>query len=64
MADVVSLKDFKKPSNKERARRRTMCRSGFHKWQVDQKKQFDVQRGKLVTIRRCRRCGETKVTAD
>jgi len=64
MADVVSLKDFKKPSNKEKARRRTMCRNGCHKWQADQKKQFDGKRGKLVTIQRCRRCGETKVTAD
>jgi hypothetical protein len=64
MADVVSLKDFKKSSNKERARRRTMCRSGFHKWTVDQQKQFDVKRGRLVTIRRCRRCGEVRVSAD
>lgn len=56
--------DFKRPSNKERARRRTLCDSGFHKWAVDQKKQFDVKQGRLVTIHRCRRCGATKVTAD
>ncbi len=55
---------FKKPSLKERARGRTLCKSGFHKWVIDQKKQFDVKRGKLVTIHRCKRCGETKVTAD
>lgn len=55
---------FKRPSNKERARQRTMCGRGFHKWEVDKKKQFDVKRGKLVTIRRCRRCGVTRVTAD
>ena len=55
---------FKKPSLKERARGRTLCKSGFHKWVIDQKKQFDVKRGRLVTIHRCKRCGETKVTAD
>ena len=55
---------FKKPSNKERARRRTLCDSGFHKWAVDNKKQFDVKQGRLITIRRCTRCGATKVTAD
>jgi hypothetical protein len=64
MGDVVDLKNLKRPSNKEKARRKTMCRSGFHKWEVDQKKQFDVKQGRLVTIRRCRRCGETRVTAD
>ncbi|TVS08765.1 MAG: hypothetical protein EA417_22080 [Gammaproteobacteria bacterium] len=55
---------FKKRSLKERARGRTLCNSGFHKWVIDQKKQFDVKRGKLVTIHRCKRCGATKVTAD
>lgn len=51
---------FKRPSLKEKARGRTLCDSGFHKWQIDQKKQFDVKRGKLVTIRRCARCGATR----
>ncbi len=55
---------FKKPSQRERARRTTLCRSGFHKWEVDKKKQFDVKQGKLITIRRCRHCGATKVTGD
>lgn len=61
MSNVVP---FKKPSRKERARGRTLCDSGFHKWVIDRKKQFDVKRGKLVTVHRCSRCGETKVTAD
>lgn len=54
---------FKKPSNKERGRRRTLCDSGFHKWTIDKKKQFDVKQGRLVTVRRCTRCGVSKVTA-
>jgi len=42
----------------------TLCRAGFHKWVVDQKKQFDVKLGKLVTVRRCDRCGARKTTLD
>lgn len=61
MSNVVP---FKKPSNKERARRRTLCDSGFHKWVIDRERQFDVKRGRLVTVRKCRRCGMTRVTAD
>lgn len=58
MSNVVP---FRKPSNTERAHARTMCGSGFHKWVIDKKKQFDVKRGKLVTVKRCRRCGEVTV---
>lgn len=61
MGDVLK---FKKPSLKERARGRTLCNSGFHKWAIDKKKQFDSRQGKLVTVRRCERCGQTKVTAE
>lgn len=60
MGDVVR---FKKPSKKEVARGKTLCSRGFHKWVIDQKKQFDVQQGKLITIRRCKRCGVSKTTA-
>jgi len=54
---------FKKPSLKEKARGKTLCGRGFHKWMIDQAKQFDVKQGKLITIHRCKRCGETKTTA-
>jgi len=56
--------EFRKPSLQDKARGRTLCDSGFHKWQIDQNKQFDVKRGKLVTIRRCSRCGKTKTSLD
>jgi len=56
--------EFRKPSLKAKARGKTLCGSGFHKWRIDGKKQFDVKQGKLVTIRRCERCGETKTTLD
>jgi hypothetical protein len=50
---------FKKPV----AAAKGMCRHGFHRWQIVQEKQFDVQQGKLVTVWRCERCQEQKVTA-
>ena len=60
MGDVVK---FKRPDRKEKARGKTLCSRGFHKWVIDKKKQFDVKQGKLITIHRCSRCGETRTTA-
>ena len=59
MGDVVR---FRKPSLKKKAAEKTLCGHGFHKWAPDAKKQFDVKRGKLVTMHRCTRCGATKTT--
>lgn len=42
---------------------KTLCRSGFHKWQIVTEKTFDVRRGLLVTAYKCVRCGEEKVEA-
>lgn len=60
MGDVVR---FKKPSQKDRARGKTLCTRGFHKWVVDKDKQFEVKQGRLVTIHRCKRCGVTRTSA-
>lgn len=60
LGDVVR---FKRPSRKEVARGKTLCASGFHKWNIDQSKQFDVKQGKLVTVEKCSRCGLTRSTA-
>ena len=54
MGDVVP---FKRKSPKERAKGKTLCRRGLHKWAVDQHTRFDVSEGRLVTIKRCERCG-------
>jgi hypothetical protein len=56
MGNVIA---FKKPV----AAAKGMCRHGFHRWQIVQEKQFDVQQGKLVTVWRCERCQVQKVTA-
>lgn len=66
--NVVEFKPRSKTSEaREKTRRnqgKTLCSRGFHKWVIDQKKQFDVKLGKLITVRRCSRCGVQKVTAD
>ncbi len=61
MGDLVK---FKRPSLKQKAQGRTLCNAGFHKWQLDQRKQFDVRQGRLVSVRRCQRCGLSKTTLD
>lgn len=58
MGDVVR---FKRPKVSEKHKGKTLCRSGFHKWEIVKEKQFDVKGGKLVTLFECMRCGKTKV---
>ncbi len=53
LADILP---FKKPTLKERARQRTLCSRGFHKWEIERQRHFDVRRGKLITVYRCTRC--------
>ena len=52
-SNVISLKKVKQ----RRAEGKTLCSSGFHKWQVLAEKRFDVKQGKLVSTQRCQRCG-------
>ncbi|HEY7885763.1 MAG TPA: hypothetical protein VIC08_12540 [Cellvibrionaceae bacterium] len=60
MTNVIA---FKRPSLKQKHKGKTLCRSGFHKWQVVTAQQFDVKQGRLVTRYKCARCGEEKVEA-
>lgn len=71
MSDVVSIEEAArrraardKANRKDKARGNTLCRRGFHKWQVNQSKQFDVKQGRLVTIRECERCGMRRTHLD
>jgi hypothetical protein len=57
MGDVLP---FKKPKVSEKHKGNTLCRRGFHKWEIQKEKQFDVKLGRLVTVYRCRRCGKTQ----
>ena len=54
---VVKLRD----ARRLRADHKTLCRSGFHKWQVETNGRFDVKQGKLLTVEHCHRCGEQRV---
>jgi hypothetical protein len=60
MGDVIR---FKKPKAAEKARGKTLCREGFHRWVVGKEKQFDVRQGRLVTVYRCSRCGAVRTRA-
>lgn len=61
MGDVVR---FKKPRAQDLHKGKTLCRSGFHKWEVDKGKPFAVKNGKLLTVYRCQRCGKTRTKAE
>jgi hypothetical protein len=60
LTEPTDLNKFKKRRNKTRAKGKTMCKSGFHQWEFDGKKQFDVKQGKLISRQTCRRCGLTR----
>ena len=61
--DMGQVIKFKPPSLKEKAEGKTLCKSGFHKWKVITERKFDVMQGKLVTLRRCARCGKESTKA-
>jgi hypothetical protein len=62
MADILPFKRpavrSKRPSEIHKGK--TLCESGFHKWEISKDKQFDSRQGKLVTLYVCQRCGATK----
>jgi len=60
MGDVIP---FKKPKLQEKFQGRALCQRGFHKWQVEKSRRFDVKQGKLLTLYTCARCGATKTEA-
>lgn len=60
MGEVIP---FRRPSAAERHKGKSLCRDGFHKWEVVTEKQFDVKQGRLVTVYECARCKKRKVKA-
>lgn len=52
MGDVIPFAKLK-PARKST----TLCKSGFHRWEIDRNTRFDVKKGGLVTVYRCSRCG-------
>ena len=60
VSQPTDLNKFRKQRRQQKAKGKTLCNSGFHKWEFDGAKQFDVKQGKLVSIERCQRCGATR----
>jgi len=60
---MVDILLFRKPKAAEKARGKTLCKRGFHKWVIDKDKRFDSRQGRLVTDYRCDRCGVVRTTA-
>lgn len=60
MGEVIA---FKRPGLQEKQKGKTLCKSGFHKWEVVKGNPFDTKSGKLVTRYRCNRCGATRIEA-
>jgi hypothetical protein len=57
MSNVINLKKAKQ----KRADGKTLCVSGFHKWELQSGRRFDVKQGRLVSTERCKRCGEERI---
>jgi len=57
MTNVINLKKAKQ----KRAEGKTLCSSGFHKWDLLSSRRFDVKQGRLVSTERCTRCGEERI---
>lgn len=57
MSNVINLKKAKQ----KRADGKTLCSSGFHKWELLSSRRFDVKQGLLVNAERCKRCGEERI---
>jgi hypothetical protein len=57
VGDIIA---FKRPGLKEKQKGRTLCNSGFHKWELVTGTPFDVKSGKLVNRYRCPRCGASR----
>ena len=60
MGDIVQ---FKKPRAKDKHKGKTLCKSGFHKWEVDKNKPFETRQGKLLSRYVCLRCSKVKTEA-
>lgn len=58
--NIIQFRKAKSERTQKRAEGKTLCDSGFHKWQVVKQSQFDVKLGKLVTVEQCQRCGQRR----
>ena len=60
MSNITRLDLFKKQQLKKKNKANTLCKSGFHKWEIIHKEHFDIKKGQLITTYQCRFCKITK----
>lgn len=63
MGKIIKGK-FGQAAQLNKIKRSSLCQHGHHQWVIDTNKQFDVKQGKLITTRRCSKCGKTRNSAD
>lgn len=63
LSDMNNILPFKKPRPSEKHKGKTLCKSGFHQWEIVKGNPFDTKQGKMVTRYECRRCGATRTEA-
>lgn len=63
MSNITNLTQFKKQKLKQKNKAKTLCKSGFHKWETVTENTFDVKKGKLVTTYKCQFCNKIKITS-
>lgn len=64
MSKIVRLDKKRAERRSAKARGKTLCGSGFHRWRPVNERRFDVKQGRLVTLYRCERCGAETTRAD
>jgi len=57
---LTEILTFRRQRPDEARKGDTLCRTGHHRWATDKTTRFDVERGRLVTVQRCERCGATR----
>lgn len=60
VSNIINIAKFKKQKLRKKNKANTLCKNGFHKWEIVQKNQFDVKKGKLVTTYQCEFCKKIK----
>lgn len=63
MSNIIRFDKRKTAARNAKAKGRTLCGNGFHRWETVSERRFDVKQGKLLTLYRCSRCGKEKTRA-
>jgi len=62
MGDILTGK-FGRKAQLQKVKRSSLCANGHHQWVLEKDTQFDVKQGKLLGVKRCKKCGKTRTQA-